>query len=490
MQKKSILLLLLCRELAFCHPLALQHCETLFSVLALHMGLRQRETRFNPYLESPAYAPVEGNLFIPHLKVEGKLPQDLQGMFARTGPNPNHAPIDKAHWFDGDGMIHSVLIRDGKAEYRRAFVETDSFKREKKAGRQLNTGLIQPLTLDNLWGFMRSGRVLPTKANTALVHHNGKLLATHYTAGEPYELNPATLETVGSYRFPNQPLMGIVPHTKIDPRTGELLFLNASLLSPEIHHVTVSPTGEVTEKEMVRLRGPIIMHDFAITEHYSLILDLPLKAAQATQDIRHVAADPELPGRIGVFDRRSKDVRWFETDPAMILHVVNAHETENGASLIAARLQDNTFGAHLMRWDLDFKTGKTTETKMSDRPFEFPRINDAYAGIQNRHAYLPLLAKADTFAFEGISKYDLKSNTKQDYLFGKGRFGSEPVFVKKEGATREDEGYLLTFVTDTNHHTGELIVLDAENYTELAKVKIPVRLPTGFHSTYLPLPKK
>lgn len=39
--------------------------------------------------------------------------------------------------FDGDGMLHAVRIKDGKAAYSNAYVQTSKFKQEKKAGRPL-----------------------------------------------------------------------------------------------------------------------------------------------------------------------------------------------------------------------------------------------------------------------------------------------------------------------------------------------------------------
>ena len=39
-------------------------------------------------------------------------------------------PTNLHHWFDGDGMIHSIYFENGKAEYRNAFIRTDDYKAE------------------------------------------------------------------------------------------------------------------------------------------------------------------------------------------------------------------------------------------------------------------------------------------------------------------------------------------------------------------------
>ena len=33
------------------------------------------------------------------------------------GPNPKFPPSGLYHWFDGDGMVHSMHIKDGIASY-------------------------------------------------------------------------------------------------------------------------------------------------------------------------------------------------------------------------------------------------------------------------------------------------------------------------------------------------------------------------------------
>src|SRR5690242_7710361 len=68
----------------------------------------------NTYLEGN-FAPVR-----EELTVTGHIPDYLDGRFLRNGPNPV-AEVDPAHyhWFTGDGMVHGVRLRDGRAEWYR-----------------------------------------------------------------------------------------------------------------------------------------------------------------------------------------------------------------------------------------------------------------------------------------------------------------------------------------------------------------------------------
>ena len=72
----------------------------------------------NPYL-SGNYAPVDRECAPTHVRViSGEIPGDLPaGVFLRNGPNPKRMPRGLYHWFDGDGRLHGIRIKDGEAFY-------------------------------------------------------------------------------------------------------------------------------------------------------------------------------------------------------------------------------------------------------------------------------------------------------------------------------------------------------------------------------------
>ncbi|HTO56525.1 MAG TPA: carotenoid oxygenase family protein, partial [Pseudomonadales bacterium] len=65
---------------------------------------------------------------------------------------------------------------------------------------------------------------------------------------------------------------------------------------------------------------------------------------------------------------------------------------------------------------------------------------------------------------------------------------AEPYFVPREGASAEDDGYLLTFVFDESARASELVVLDARDTARppIAAVHLPARVPYGFHGAWIP----
>src|SRR6185312_5404132 len=47
--------------------------------------------------------------------ISGRIPADLEGVYMRNGPNPRLRPIVYAYPMDGDGMIHAVYLKNGRA---------------------------------------------------------------------------------------------------------------------------------------------------------------------------------------------------------------------------------------------------------------------------------------------------------------------------------------------------------------------------------------
>lgn len=77
------------------------------------------------------------------LDVEGDLPDDLEGVYLRNTENPLRPSIRKYHPFDGDGMIHAVTFRGGRAAYRNRFVRTEGLLAEEQAGQALWAGIAE-----------------------------------------------------------------------------------------------------------------------------------------------------------------------------------------------------------------------------------------------------------------------------------------------------------------------------------------------------------
>lgn len=453
-------------------------------------------TAINPYLNSN-FAPVREEITTDTLKVIGELPANLSGMFVRNGPNPQWSPIGQYHWFDGDGMLHGVRISNGQATYCNRYVQTRGWKIEQKAGKAVWSGLFEPPQMDNPHGGYKN------TANTALVWHAGQMLALN-EGGAPHAIKLPDLKTKGEYTYNNQLVSAFTAHPKVDPKNGEMRFFGYSLTPPYLQYSIVSAAGEIVRTVPIDLPMGVMMHDFAITENYTIFMDLPLtlNAERLQRGEPLIMFESDRPSRFGIIPRHgdNSNIRWFESSPCYVFHTLNAYEDQDEIVLIACRMSSTTVlkaddsqidpDADIPRlhcWRFNLSTGKVREEMLDDVPAEFPRINENFVGQTTRYGYAGKMGKGSLPLFDGLIKYDLSDHKSQTHEFGKGRYGGEAVFAPSLGATDEDDGWLVTFVYDQSAETSELVVVNAQDITAapVARVLIPQRVPYGFHGTWV-----
>lgn len=462
-------------------------------------------TEVSPYLKGN-FSPVQAEITADDLPVIGELPPNLSGMFVRNGPNPQFPTLGRYNWTDGDGMLHGIQISNGKAAYRNRYVQARGFKMEQKAGRAIWTGLMEPPQLNNpannLFGPFKN------TANTALVWHAGHLLAL-WEGGEPYEIELPDLETIGPYTYDGQLASPFTAHPKVDATTGEMMFFGYSLLQPPyLRYSVVSAQGKILKTVPIDLPIGVMMHDFAITENYTLFMDLPLTFRIERLRRREPAYmfEPDSPSRFGILPRHgdSSSIRWFEVPTCYVLHTLNTYEVGEEVVLVACRANDAKVlnipaktnlndsqedRPSLHRWRFNLRTGTVQEEAIDDVASEFPSLNQQWIGQQNRYGYAARMVPGQIplFTFDGLLKYDFTSGYSQSHEFGLGRYGGEAVFVPRADGVQEDDGWLLTFIYDTAKKTSELIVVNAQDLTDepVARIRLPQRVPYGFHGTWI-----
>ena len=251
----------------------------------------------SPFLQY-GFAPVHDEIVVDDLEVIGSLPRELGGMFLRIGPNPQFAPRGRYHWFDGDGMIHGIVVRDGRASYRNRWVRTRGFELEREAGKPLWAGLTEMPQFQN----PPHGMLFKNAANTAMVWHDRRLLAL-WEGGEPHQIALPSLETVGPYDYAGKLRSPFTAHPKVDPVSGEMMFFGYNPMGPDfLLYSVVSGAGDLLRTVPIQIPRGVMMHDFAITERHTLFMDLPL-VFDPTRLLRGETPfffDRDAPSRFGI----------------------------------------------------------------------------------------------------------------------------------------------------------------------------------------------
>ncbi len=447
------------------------------------------------------------------LDVEGTIPDDLNGVYIRNTENPVFEPIHRYHPFDGDGMLHSISFDNGEARYSNRFVRTEAFLAEQEAKRSLWAGITErpsDAIAEHGWG---ARTMMKDNASTDVIVHRGEALASFYQCGELYRLDPITLETLGTSEWGGRfPAEGVSAHPRVDEHTGELLFFNYHAHAPYMHYGVLSAEGDLVTYVDIPLPGPRLPHDMMFTENWTILNDLPLFWDPDALADGHYSNTfrRDLPSRFAVIPRHgtTDDIRWFEADPTFVLHWTNAYE--DGDEIVldgffqhnpTARgvdrrkfehkgfetLDMNVLDARAHRWRFNLVTGVTREQTMSDRCCEFPMVNGRHYGRRHRYSYNARCAQG-LFAFDGLIKHDLDTGVEELWEAPDGVFVSETPMAPRDNSTGEDDGYLVTFACDVVNDRSDALVFDAASVGDgpIAKIRLPERISSGTHSTWVP----
>jgi len=433
------------------------------------------------------YAPVLDEVEAFDLPIDGSLPPELNGRYVRNGANPKHGPT--LHWFAGDGMLHGIRLRDGRAEwYRNRWVQTKALAGAERI--DMSTG-----TMDLTVGL----------ANTHVVRHAGRILALE-EGSLPNEISPE-LDTLGPCDFGGALRTPFTAHPHVCPETGEMHFFGYELISaPFVTYHVLDAAGNLVHTQPIDVPGPTMVHDFAVSRKYAIFLDMPVvfDIEQAMLGGMPFGWDDAYGARIGLLHRdgarRGAQPTWFDVDPCYVFHIMNAWDTTDDDGdhvyLDAGRhasmwrgSADQFEPSYLWRWRFDLATGRVHEEQLDDVGHAFPRIDDRRTGLSNRFGWaVAPRAGAGRGMDEpsNIVKYDVLTGARSVHDFGPTCTTGEPVFVPASDAAGEDEGYLVTYVHDAATNASRFVVLDAADMgaDTIASVPLPQRVPNGFHGSW------
>jgi len=142
----------------------------------------------------------------------------------------------------------------------------------------------------------------------------------------------------------------------------------------------------------------------------------------------------------------------------------------------------------LERWTLNLASGALTTDTLDDHPLEFPRIDERLTCHPHRYAYAAHYG--ENVEHGPAYKYDLATGKTLVHKYGKGRVTLEPLFVPRHDSAAEDDGWVMSFVYDATTNRSDVVILDSQDFKRapIATIHLPVRVPFGFHGTWIPDP--
>ncbi|HWE65277.1 MAG TPA: carotenoid oxygenase family protein [Acidimicrobiales bacterium] len=447
----------------------------------------------NPYLEGN-FAPVHTEVTATDLTVTGSIPPELDGRYLRNGPNPAAAPEPSTyHWFLGDGMVHGLRLRDGRAEwYRNRWVRSGPVAAA--------LGESPPAGLGQVHGGMDFA------ANTNVIGHAGRTFAIVEAGALPYELTEE-LDTIGPCDFGGTLSGGYTAHPKRDPLTGDLYAVSYYFgWGNDVEVSVIGADARVRSARRVTMGGPVSVHDCAITQRYIVLFDLPvlfsmeMVTSGASFPYRW---DDDYPARVGLLPRDGDETEpvWHDVEPCYVFHPMNAYDEPDGDGIVLdvarhpAMFRTSLLGPNegpptLERWHLDGHGGPVKEERLDDQGQEFPRVDERRVGLPHRYGYSVTFGPTGGVlgSDSGLLRHDVVAGTSQRRSFGPGATLGEAVFVPRHESAAEADGWVITLVHQRETDSSSLYILNAEDLCgePQAIVQLPQRVPDGFHGNWVP----
>jgi all-trans-8'-apo-beta-carotenal 15,15'-oxygenase len=439
------------------------------------------------------------------LKIDGKIPRDLNGTLFRTAPGESERfGVRLTHLFDGDAYLAGWEFRNGKVSLRAEFLRSPRRIEERHAGKMLfneyGTHAPDP---------RKGGKNQPS---VNVIEWRGKLLGLS-EGGLPTIIEPKSFDYGGLETFD-----GAVPdyltftaHPRFDPITGDMYAFGFERRPPGTLHVIhiERATGKASTLYKVPQTGFNMVHDAMLTENYFIIpimstfydMQAVLGGKPIGEALRYAE---DRPGILYAFPRNNKNGNAepikVEFPPTIVYHYGNAYEAApNRVAFEMVAYDDPRFFDFLRSWrndpvpsfrpaavkqvivDLDKRT-LVSSTDLYEGA-ELPRYDMRFTGKPARYLYVTdSLYEANA----AVIRLDLKNNASQKVAAGPRRTIAEPVFVPKPSARDdEDRGWILVQGYDADKNENFLEIRDAQTLEFQARVwAAGQHFPLGFHGNF------
>jgi carotenoid cleavage dioxygenase-like enzyme len=464
-------------------------------------------------------APSRIECDIYDLVTEGAVPDEINGSWYRSIPDPQYSPmLGDDTFLSGDGMVSLFRFENGHVDFKMRYVKTERWKAERAARRSLYGKYRNPFTDDpSVQGKPRNVN------NTTPIYHAGKLFALKEDS-HAMELDPHTLETIGEWDYDGKlKSQTMTAHTRLAPDSGDLYFFGyeaGGLVTKDVSFCVADKKGNLTREEWFEAPYVALMHDFAVTREHVVFPIFPI-----TSDLNRMKAgghhwvfEQDKESFVGILPRDAhvKHMRWFRGPARSSFHFMNAYSEGNlvhlyfGVSKVppfpfmqeasGIKLRPDQVRIGFVRWTFDLsKPGDTWEETIIGPSGDMPRtaLKDQmsdfeigyYQTFDPRNAPQtgsPPIAGPVGAGFNTIVRMEVKTGKYTTLSLGPTVTVQEHVHIPSKQPGHE--GY-LAFVCDMHdQQLSEVAIVEAEHIEKgpIARIKVPFRLRVQVHGNWVP----
>ncbi|KAF5743244.1 hypothetical protein HS088_TW09G01310 [Tripterygium wilfordii] len=467
------------------------------------------------------------------LDVQGQIPLWLNGTYLRNGPGQwNIGDYNFRHLFDGYATLIKLHFSNGQLIAGHRQIESDAYTAAKNKQKLCYREFSEVPKAENFLAYIGelgnlfSGASLTDNANTGVVKlGDGRVVCLTETQKGSIIIDPETLDTIGKFEYSDN-LGGLIHSAHPIVTDEQFLTLLPDLINPGYLVVRMDPgSNERRVIGRVDCRGgpaPGWVHSFPVTEHYVIVPEMPLR--YCAQNLLKAEPTPlykfrwypESKGFAHVMCKASgKIVASVEVPLFVTFHFINAYEEEDEDGRVTALIADccehNADATILDKLRLQNLRSFAGEDVLPDarvgrfiipldgsphgkleaaldpdehgRGMDMCSINPANLGKKYRYAYACGAQRPCNFP-NTLAKIDLVEKNAKNW-YQKDAVPSEPFFVARPGATEEDDGVVISIISEKNGGAYALL-LDGSTFEEIARAKFPYGVPYGLHGCWVP----
>ncbi|KAH9298683.1 hypothetical protein KI387_030365, partial [Taxus chinensis] len=480
----------------------------------MSMQSQVKESRTLPvkYPNLLAWENVKQERWEGELEVDGHIPHWLNGTYLRNGPGVfDIGDYKSKSLLDGYATLVRLHFENGRLTAGHAQLQSDAYKAAKKNNniyhREFST-LPKPSNIfkaiGNMLGIFFGALVTDNALVSVIRLGDGRVLCITETKKGSLQIDPNTLETIDKFKYTDN-LRGPTQSGHPIVSDKELITVLPDLINCGYNVIRMlAGTNERILIGKVKCRsGPMPgwVHSFAVTDNYVVIPEMPMKYALDSMlngDLLKWYPDSKAFMHI-ICKETGETVASVEVPPFMTFHFINAYEEKGMNSVIVDCCEYNaspTIFDKLILHELRSFRGKDVlpdsrigcftipldgsprgklETAMSPeehgRAIDMCTINSKYRGKMYRYAY-GCRAQRPCNYINSLTKIDLKEKTEKSCWHLGGSIPSEPIFIGRPGAEAEDDGVVISLVSDKDGD-GFALILDGSTFTEIARAKLP-----------------